>query len=88
VKVSNTGSRAGKEVVEVFLRDVVATITPPGKRLVRFAKVDLQPGATQSLSFTLNNADLSFIGLDNKPKVEPGEFQVFVGGLKASFNLQ
>lgn len=88
VKVTNTGSRAGKEVVELFLRDVVATVTPPGRRLVRFAKIQLQPGGVQTLTFTLDRDDLSFIGTDNKPKVEPGAFQVFVGGLKAGFELQ
>src|SRR5262249_29258528 len=44
VTVKNTGSRAGKEVVQMYLRDVVASITPPGKRLKRFAKIDLEPG--------------------------------------------
>jgi beta-glucosidase len=88
VKVANAGSQSGKEVVEVFLRDVVATLTPPGKRLVRFAKINLEPGASQTLTFTLNRDDLSFVGLDNKPKVEPGAFQVFVGNLKSGFELK
>jgi beta-glucosidase len=85
VKLTNTGSRRGKEVVQLYLRDVVATVTPPGKRLVRFAKVDLQPGASQTLTFTLNPDDLSYTGADNKPVVEPGDFKVFVGNLQAGF---
>jgi beta-glucosidase len=87
VKVSNTGSRSGKEVVEVYLSDLVASLTPPGKRLVRFAKVPLEPGASESLTFTLDRNDLSFIGPDNKPVAEPGEFEITVGTLRARFRL-
>jgi beta-glucosidase len=87
VKVTNTGSRSGKDVVQVYLRDMVATITPPGKRLVRFGKIDLQPGASQILTFTLNRQDLSFTGTDNKPVVEPGDFLVMVGGLQQRFTV-
>jgi beta-glucosidase len=87
VQVTNTGTRSGKEVVQVYLRDVVATLTPRGKQLVRFAKVDLQPGASQTLTFTLNRSDLSYTGLDNKPVVEPGEFKIFVGNLQAGFTV-
>jgi beta-glucosidase len=85
VKVTNSGTRSGKEVVQVYLRELVATLTPPGKRLVRFAKVDLQPGASQTLTFTLNRDDLSYTGTDNKPVVEPGDFKVFVGNLQTGF---
>ena len=85
VKVTNTGARAGKEVVQVYLTQLVASLTPPGKRLVRFAKVSLEAGASDLLSFTLTRADLSFIGRDNRPVVEPGDFEITVGGLKSHF---
>lgn len=88
VNVSNTGKRAGKETVIVYVRDVVASLTPAGKRVRRFAKVYLEPGQSRTLSFTLRRDDLSFIGVDNKPKVEPGDFDVLVGSLTGRFTLQ
>ena len=88
VKVTNTGNRAGKETVIVYVRDEVASATPAGKRVKRFAKVWLEPGQTKTLSFKLGAADLSFIGTNNKPTVEPGDFTVLVGDLKAGFVLK
>jgi beta-glucosidase len=87
VKVTNTGTRSGKEVVQVYLSDLVASLTPPGKRLVRFAKIPLEAKASETLAFTLSRADLSFIGPDNKPVAEPGEFEITVGGLHQRFRL-
>jgi beta-glucosidase len=87
VKVTNTGGRAGKEVVQLYLSDLVASLVPPGKRLVRFAKIMLEPNAIQTLSFMLSRDDLSFVGPDNKPVVEPGEFEVTVGSLRSRFTL-
>jgi len=88
VTVTNTGSRAGKEVVQLYVSDLVASISPPGKRLRRFAKVDLKPGESRTLTFTLGREDLSFINADNKPVTEPGEFDVTVGGLTQRFTLK
>jgi beta-glucosidase len=87
VKITNSGALPGKEVVQVYLSDLVATLTPPGKRLVRFAKVDLAPGASQTLKFTLNRDDFSFTGTDNKPVVEPGDFVVHVANLQGKFAI-
>lgn len=88
VTVSNTGRRAGSEVVQLYLSDLVASISPPGKRLKRFAKIELQPGEQRTVNFTLRRDDLSFIGSDNKPVVEPGDFEVMIGGLKERFTLK
>ncbi len=88
VRVTNNGTRAGKEVVQLYLRDLVASLSPPGKRLKRFAKIELQPGQSRTLTFTLHPADLSFIGSDNKPVIEPGDFEVMVGGLKDGFTVK
>jgi len=88
VTVRNTGQRAGKETVILYVRDVVASLTPPGRRVRRFAKVHLEPGQSRTLSFTLRPEDLSFIGADNRPVVEPGDFDVLVGGLTDRFTLQ
>ncbi|MDT7687557.1 MAG: beta-glucosidase [Acidobacteriota bacterium] len=88
VTVRNTGARAGKETVILYVRDVVASLAPPGKRVRRFAKVYLEPGQSRTLSFTLRPEDLSFIGADNRSTVEPGDFDVMVGDLKDTFTLQ
>lgn len=87
VTVTNAGRRAGKEVVQVYLRDLVASITPPDKRLKRFAKIYLEPGEARTLTFELGRDDLAFIGPANRPVVEPGEFEILVGGLKEKFTL-
>jgi beta-glucosidase len=88
VTLTNTGNRAGKEVVQVYVSDLVASLSPPGKRLRRFAKVYLEPGQSHTLTFKLRPEDLSFIGTDNKPVVEPGEFEVRIAGLKDKFELK
>jgi beta-glucosidase len=86
--VRNTGSRAGKEVVLLFISDHVATVTPPVKRLRRFEKIALEPGASRAMQFKLTREDLGHIGADFKPVVEPGAFSALVGGLKADFTIK
>jgi beta-glucosidase len=88
VTVTNTGQRAGKETAILYLRDEVATISPAGKRVKRFAKVNLAPGQSKTLSFKLGRDDFSFINADNQPTVEPGDFTVMIGGLSDKFTLQ
>ena len=88
VTVTNSGSRAGKEAVLVYVSDLVASISPPGKRLRRFAKVSLEPGQSRTLTFKLRSEDLSFIGADNKRTIEPGEFEVRIGNLSQRFTLK
>jgi len=86
--VRNTGARAGKETAILYLRDEVASLSPAGKRVKRFAKVQLEPGQSKTLTFTLNREDFSFIGADNKPTVEPGDFTVMVRSQSAKFTLR
>jgi beta-glucosidase len=88
VTVKNSGKRAGKEVVQLYLSDLVASLSPPGIRLKRFAKVYLDPGQTRTLTFKLRPDDLSFIDANNKRVVEPGEFEVAIAGLKDRFILK
>jgi beta-glucosidase len=88
VTVANTGARAGAEVVQLYVSDLVASITPPVKRLRRFAKVTLDPGQKRTLAFTLGRDDFSFIGEGGKPVLEPGAFSLQVGGLKAPLTLE
>jgi beta-glucosidase len=85
VNVKNTGPMKGKETVLLYLNDVAASVTRPVRQLKAFRKVELEPGQEQSLSFTLTPRDLSFIGVDMKRIVEPGEFKVMVGNETASF---
>jgi beta-glucosidase len=88
ITVKNSGQRAGKEVVQLYVSDLVASLSPAGKRLKRFAKVYLEPGQSRTLTFKLGRDDLSFIGANNKPVVEPGEFEVTIAGLKDRFELK
>jgi beta-glucosidase len=86
--LTNTGQRSGKETAVLYVRDIVASVTPPGKRVRRFAKIYLEPGQSRTLTFKLTAADLSFVGANNKLVVEPGDFEVMIGGLKDRFVLQ
>ena len=88
VTVANAGPRAGAEVVQLYVSDLVASITPPVKRLRRFAKVTLDPGQKRTLTFRLGRDDFSFIGEEGKAVVEPGAFSLQAGGLKAALTLQ
>jgi beta-glucosidase len=88
VTVTNSGRRAGKEVTQLYVSDLVASLSPAGKRLKRFANLYLEPGQSRILTFKLHPDDLSFIGPDNKPVVEPGEFEVLIAGLKERFTLK
>jgi beta-glucosidase len=85
VTVKNSGERAGKEVVQLYLNERFASVTPPLKRLKRFAKLMLQPGESRKVSFELTPDDLSFIGAANRRVVEPGIFDVRIGGLHQTF---
>ncbi|MCX7097047.1 MAG: glycoside hydrolase family 3 C-terminal domain-containing protein [Methylococcales bacterium] len=79
VNVKNVGPLKGKETVLLYLNDVAASVTRPGKQLKAFKKVLLEPGQTELVSFTLSPHDLSFIGVDLNREVEPGDFKVMVG---------
>ncbi|NJK85681.1 MAG: beta-glucosidase [Bacteroidales bacterium] len=72
IDVTNTGNRSGKEIVEVFLKDIVATISPDDKKLVRFQKITLEPGETKTVQFKVNKEDMGFYSFDNKWTVEDG----------------
>ncbi|MBA4275380.1 glycoside hydrolase family 3 N-terminal domain-containing protein [Flavobacterium sp.] len=80
IDVKNTGSREGKETVEVFIKDLVATVSPDCKKLVRFSKIGLKPGETKTVTFSLNSSDLASIGMENKWITEEGEFELQIGG--------
>ncbi len=92
VEVTNTSDVAGKEVVQLYIRDVFASITRPVKELKGFEMISLQPGETKTVSFVLDHTTLGFYNNDNSWIVEPGEFKVFIGGssrntIMSNFNL-
>lgn len=88
VDVTNTGKVAGKEIVQLYLRDQVRSVTPPQRQLKRFTKIELQPGETKTVKFELTTEDLSFIGRENTRIVEPGDFDVMIANLKDTFTLK
>jgi len=87
VTVTNSGDREGKEVVQVYVSDLVASITPSVKRLRAFEKVNLKAGGSQTLSFSISKEDISFVGRDNKWVFEPGDFKVRVGDQEVDLTL-
>jgi len=87
VTVKNTGSFKGKETVLLYLNDVAASVSRPNKQLKAFKKIELNPGQAENLSFTLTPDDLSFIGVDLKRIVEPGDFNMMVGDETVNFSV-
>ena len=90
VTVANTGAREGTEVVQLYVRDEVASVSRPVRELKAFQRVTLKPNESRTVTLRVAVKDLWFIGLDMKPVVEPGTFRVFVGpnsaeGLEATF---
>lgn len=93
VRVTNTGARAGVEVVQLYVRDDVASVTRPVKQLRGFQRVALEPGESKTVTFALGFEDLALYDLDMKRVVEPGTFTVFAGGssdtvLQAQFEVE
>ncbi len=88
VKVANTGNLAGKETIQLYLCDIIATVTPPVKLLKRFTKVNLEPGQSQTITFKLIRKDFEFIGRDNRPVLEPGQFKVSIANLSKVFEIE
>ena len=91
-EVENVGERAGDEVVQLYIRDVVASVTRPLKELKGFERITLKPGEKRTVEFTLASEQLGFYNRDMRFVVEPGEFRVFVGtnsveGLEATFRV-
>jgi beta-glucosidase len=92
VTVTNTGTREGKEVVQLYIRDMVGSVTRPVKELKGFQKIALQPGESKTVSFTISVNDLKFYNSELKFVAEPGDFKVMIGGdskdvKEASFKL-
>ncbi|QPH39091.1 beta-glucosidase BglX [Pedobacter endophyticus] len=93
VTLSNTGKYDGKEVVQLYIRDLVGSITRPVKELKGFQKVALKAGESKTISFNITENDLKFYNSDLKFVAEPGDFEVFIGTnsrdvKKAAFTLK
>ncbi|MEM8526361.1 MAG: glycoside hydrolase family 3 N-terminal domain-containing protein [Bacteroidota bacterium] len=87
VTVKNTGNRSGKEVVQLYMTDKVASITPSVKRLRGYKKVELASGASQTVKFKIEAKDLAFIGQKNEWTTEAGEFEINIGGQTTTVTL-
>ena len=79
IDVTNSGARAGKEVVTLFSRDLVASLTLESRRLQAFKKVELQPGETKTVTMLIKGSDLAFVGADGKWILEQGDFRMQIG---------
>jgi beta-glucosidase len=79
VEVENVGRRAGDEVVQLYIRDVAASMTRPVKELKGFQRITLQPGEKKRVLFVLTGEQLGFWNREMHFVVEPGEFKVMVG---------
>ncbi len=79
VTIKNTGSRTGAEVVQLYIRDLVGSVTRPVKELKGFTKIELVPQEKKTVTFTLTAEDLTFYTARKRWEAEPGEFAVFVG---------
>jgi beta-glucosidase len=91
--VGNQGERAGEEVAQLYVRDLVGSVTRPVKELKGFQRVALQPGEERTVRFAVPVRDLGFHGLDGRYTVEPGTFKVWVGpnaaeGVEGQFEVQ
>ena len=84
VVVTNTGRRAGEEVVQLYIRDLVSSVTRPVMELKDFRRVSLAPGESKTVTFTLTPDKLSFLDLDMRRTVEPGWFDIMVGTSSAN----
>ena len=85
IDITNTSTRKGKEIIQLYIRDKVASITPPVKRLKAFEKIEINAGETIEFAFTLTADDLKFVGRENTWITEAGEFDVFIGDQQATF---
>jgi beta-glucosidase len=88
ITVKNTGDKTGKEVVQWYITDEYASVTPANKKLKGFEKISLSPGESKKVVFKFTTKELRFIGEDNKWMVEPGTFRISCGDQSSSFELK
>jgi len=86
--VTNTGSRAGTETVQLYIRDLVSSVTRPIKELKGFEKIELRPGETKTVALDITPESLAFYDINMKYVVEPGDFEIMVGNSSRDSDLQ
>jgi beta-glucosidase len=84
VEVTNTGRRAGIELVQLYIRDLVGSLTRPVRELKGFQRLTLQPGETRRVSFSITEEMLAFTRFDGTRGIEPGRFRVWIAPDSAS----
>ena len=87
VDIKNTGRRAGKEVVQLYIEDLIATVETPVMELRGFDKIELQPGETKTVAFKLGPEQLALYNQQMQRIVEPGEFKIMVGSSSQDIRL-
>lgn len=88
VDVTNSGKRAGTEVVQMYIRDAVSSVTRPIKELKGFKKISMEPGETRTVTLDITPDSLAFYDIHMKFVVEPGEFEIMVGNSSRDSDLQ
>lgn len=88
VDVTNTGGREGQEVLQVYIRDLVSSVTRPVKELKGFAKISLRPGETKTVTLPITPESLAFYDIDMRWTVEPGAFEIMAGVSSRDADLQ
>ena len=86
--ITNTGKFAGEEVVQLYLRDRVASLVRPVKELKDFKKIMLQPGESKIIEFIIDKDKLSFYNQQLDWVAEPGEFEIMIGSSSADIRLK
>ena len=88
ITIKNSGNREGKEVAQLYVSDLIASLTPDVKRLRAFEKVDLKPGESKTVTFKLVLKDLAFVNTDNKKTLEAGDFKIQVANQTSLFTVK
>jgi beta-glucosidase len=88
VDVTNSGKREGTEVAQMYVRDLVSSVTRPIKELKGFQKISLRPGETKTVALDITPESLAFFDINMNYVVEPGEFEIMVGNSSRDSDLQ
>jgi beta-glucosidase len=88
IDVTNTGKRSGADVVQLYIRDLVSSVTRPVKELKGFAKIELLPGETKTVRLDITPESLAFYDINMRFTVEPGEFEIMAGPSSRDADLQ
>jgi beta-glucosidase len=86
--VSNTGDRSGQHSIDLYISDLYASLSPAVRKLRRFTKTHIEAGESKTITFELDNSDLSFVNAELQRVVEPGEFMISVGELTETFRFE